>query len=113
MEDYRLVTLQELRLVIDLLEELLSRTTGDTDRLDLHQLLADLHQRMVHVQGRHLAAAAGLAEVWPGDNSPDVLLAARLLGDVVRDLRRLAVLEHDVDEHLANRAHAAALMLTA
>lgn len=108
----RVLSLQEARLVIDLLEELLT-LTGATELLGLDQLVADLRHRVAAAQDRQAAMSAGLTEVWPHEGGPGVLLSSASAGDVVRELRRLAVLEHDVDAHLAQRAHAAALMLTA
>ena len=59
-----LLTVNELREVIALHHALLTVTPSDTDRIDLHQTLSDLYRRLAHVQGRHLAVAAGMAGAW-------------------------------------------------
>lgn len=99
-----LLTVDELREVIALQEHLLTLTTGDTDRLDLHQVLADLYRRLVHVQGRHLAAAADVDGAWRSPHGRDVMLSRQLLVDVARNLDRLTT---TTDARLLERAYAA------
>ena len=105
-----LLTIDELRELIALQEHLLSLTTGDTDRLDLHQVLADLYRRLVHVQSRHLAAAADVDDAWRTPDGRDVLLGRQLLVDVVRNIDRLTAVT--TDPQLVARARATGVLLT-
>jgi len=59
-----ILTLEELPEVIDLNEAAARPHRQRTDRLDLHQLLADLYRRLVNVEGRQLASAADLDNLW-------------------------------------------------
>jgi len=105
------LTLAELREVIALHEELLTRTASEAGRMDLHQLLADLHRRLLSVQGRQLADAADVAGAWSAPDGRDCLLPRRMTGAAVRNLGRLARLP-GVDHDLAARSGAAARVLT-
>jgi hypothetical protein len=104
-----LLTVDELREVIALQEHLLTLTSGDADRLDLHQVLADLYRRLVNVESRHLAAAANVDDAWRAANGRDVLLSRQLLVDVVRNLDRLT--NATPDPQLLERARAAGVLL--
>ena len=104
-----LLTVNELREVIALQEHLLTLTSGDTARLDLHQVLADLYRRLVHVQSRHLAAAADVDAAWRAPSGRDVLLSRQLLADVIRNLHRLS--SATTDPQLLVRARTAGALL--
>jgi hypothetical protein len=106
-----LLTVAELREVIALHEHLLPLTRRDTDRLDLHQVLADLYRRLVTVQSRHLAAAADVDDAWRSTDGRDVLLSHQLLVDVVRNLERLGAATPDTT--LLERARATRALLAA
>ncbi|MCO7219509.1 hypothetical protein [Klenkia sp. PcliD-1-E] len=96
------LTLTETREVIALTEELLTRTSGETDRMDLHQQLATLYSRMLSAQTRELAQDAGLTRLTRLPHGRCCLLTPNLLDPAVRDLRRLIALG-DVDEDLRAR----------
>lgn len=70
-------------------EALLTATGEATGRLDVHQVLADLFRRLVHVQSRRLAAAAGVCGAWQAWDGRDVLLPQQLLTAAAQNLTRL------------------------
>ena len=105
-----LLTVDELREVIALHHALLTVTPSDTDRIDLHQTLSDLYRRVVHVQGRHLAAAAGMTDARQAQGGRDVLLPRHLIDRVVSNLGRLV--DRTSDRGLAERARAAVRLVT-
>ena len=84
-------------------------TDEEVAALPLAEARADLLRRLVHVQSRHLAAAADVDEAWRTHDGRDVLLGRQLLVDVVRNLDRLAAAA--TDPQLIARARAAAVLL--
>ncbi len=100
-----MLTLEELPEVIDLTEAAARPHRERTDRLDLHQLLADLYRRLVSVQGRQLASAADL-DLWSTADGRDVLLGRCITEATVRNhIRRNALA---ADPPLRARVRAAA-----
>jgi len=84
-----ILTLEELPEVIDLNEAAARPHRQRTDRLDLHQLLADLYRRLVNVEGRQLASAADLDNLWSTADGRDVLLGRCITEATVRNHIRL------------------------
>lgn len=96
------LTLTETREVIALTEELLTRSSGETDRMDLHQQLATLYSRMLSAQTRELAQDAGLTRLTRLPHGRCCLLTPNLLDPALRHLEQLAARD-DVDETLRSR----------
>lgn len=96
------LTLAEMREVIALTEELLTRTPSETDRMDLHQQLATLYSRMLSAQTRELAQDAGLTQLTRLPHGRSCLLTPNLLDPALRHLQQLAARD-DVDEGLRAR----------
>ncbi len=105
-----MLTVDELREVISLHEVLLDGSSGDTDREDLHQAVADLYRRLGGVQARRLAVDAGIEDSWRFADDRDVLLSPRMTQTVVRHLNRVAA--SCADEQLVARARTAVRLVT-
>ena len=100
------LTLPEMRELIALLEELLTRTHGGTDRMDAHQQLASLYGRMLSAQTRELAQDAGLTHLTRLPDGRCCLRTPYMRGPALRDLERLAA-HPDIDEDLRDRCRTA------
>ena len=84
------LTLDEMREVIALIEQLLTRTPSETDRMDLYQQLATLYSRMLSAQTRELAQDAGLTQLTRLPHGRCCPLTPNLLDPALRHLQQLA-----------------------